>query len=489
MDFISVYIKEQKRYAKQELCELFQCDENKINKCLKELQYYGIIKKVKNDLSQKDLTDLNDFEIEINDSLINNVYYIFTFVGIIIYGYIVLKCYPKYIEEVQPYEEMKEILKVLETYSSSEQELKIFNGTSDYSSFNLLAVILYLLQDYYENGIYTHREEVAELNGEGSIDWNKTISDCFVIVKDGLPYYVNYHTKRSINNEFNYLTRLHKFILTECTRQLNDIELIGLFDYDLLYLSDEKFEDFGGRDYILCKLQNEINIQFNARKLYLLKALYVYISQQKTLSNKTCISLFGTRNYNLVWEKVCAEVFDNKLNCPLDTLILPCSLKKEYKSLKLLDVIDKVQWYGKREDNSYFEKESFKTLRPDIVSIDNINGKSIFVIFDAKYYCMQLEENIILYGQPGVSDVTKQYFYQLSFMQFAKEHKFEIVNNCFLLPTDKNETMELGYVKMDLFKKLGLNDILIFQVPARIIYHYYLENKQIKFNDIQINFK
>ena len=54
MDFISVYIKEQKRYAKQELCELFQCDENKINKCLKELQYYGIIKKVKNDLSKKD---------------------------------------------------------------------------------------------------------------------------------------------------------------------------------------------------------------------------------------------------------------------------------------------------------------------------------------------------------------------------------------------------------------------------------------------------
>ena len=48
-----------------------------------------------------------------------------------------------------------------------------------------------------------------------------------------------------------------------------------------------------------------------------------------------------------------------------------------------------------------------KTLIPDIISIEEgIDYK--FIIMDAKYYNLQLEEDKKLSGYPGIESVTKQ---------------------------------------------------------------------------------
>ena len=61
----------------------------------------------------------------------------------------VLKCYPKYLlEATAPKSELKQVLKVLEKYNSKEQIIRMYNDTSDSSAFNMLAVMLFLLQDY-----------------------------------------------------------------------------------------------------------------------------------------------------------------------------------------------------------------------------------------------------------------------------------------------------------------------------------------------------
>ena len=129
MDFVSVYIKEQKRYTKRELLTMFRFNEDEIEKFIKDLKSYGIVKAVKNEPGQKDLTDLNEADIEITDDTLANdeIYYVFTFVGVITFGNRVLKCYPKYITTHSPYEEVKEVLKVLNKYSASEQMIKMFN--------------------------------------------------------------------------------------------------------------------------------------------------------------------------------------------------------------------------------------------------------------------------------------------------------------------------------------------------------------------------
>lgn len=482
MDFVSVYIREQKRYTKKELLEMFHFNDTEIEKFIKELKSYGILKAVRNEPTQKDLTELNEEDIEITDDTLANdeLYYVFTFVGVITFGNRVLKCYPKYITTAEPYEEIKQVLKVLNKYSSSEQIIKMFNGDEKKGSFNLLAVILYLMQDFYENGIYSNSEDIIEVNGEGNILWNQTISDGFAIINEDKPYYVELFTQHSIDDEYDYFTRLHKTVLTECCKQLDETGLLGLFEFDTLDLSEETLDDFGENEYILYRIQSELNVQFNTRRQLLLKSIYAYISQQKTLTDQSCVSLFGTTSFNLVWEKVCADVFDNKLALTIGKIKLPKPLKEGYnKNNKLIDIIDKPQWIGKNDEGEHFIKESAETLIPDLIGIYD----DTFVIFDAKYYCIQLEEKKVLRGQPGVGDVTKQYLYQLAYKNFILDHGMTAVKNCFLLPTEKNTVVDLGYARIEMLEALGLENIAIRLMPAKDMFHCYLESKKKTFKD------
>ena len=118
--------------------------------------------------------------------------------------------------------------------------------------------------------------------------------------------------------------------------------MIELFELTEINLSDEELDDFGEKDYVLNRLENELNRQFNTRKQILLKVMYAFIQQNGSLHNTDCLSLFGTNNFNLVWEKVCADIMDNQLRERLGALKLPIPLKKEYdNNARLIDLIEK----------------------------------------------------------------------------------------------------------------------------------------------------
>ena len=57
------------------------------------------------------------------------------------------------------------------------------------------------------------------------------------------------------------------------------------------------------------------------------------------------------------------------------------------------------------------------------------------------------------------------------------------VKNCFLMPTDKYGVVDLGYARMPMMEALGLVNISIRLMPARFMYHCYLENKRLTFKD------
>lgn len=491
---ISKFVREQKRYSKNNLKEIFECSEEEVVKIVKRLKEYGVMKTVRNTHEQRELSDLVDEDVEVfdEDNLEDDHLYVFVFVGVIIVYGRVLKCYPKYIyKTAEPRDELRQIIKVLQQYNSKQQIIRMYNDGKNSSAFNLLAVIIFLLNDYYENGVYSNTRNVIESNGNGEIDWNRTINETFAFINGGRPYYVDMRTRKRVNDNFDYFKRLHECVLTTCSKELAAADLMDLFDLTEVKLSEEDLDDFGDKDYVLYRIQNELNVQFNTQKQSVLKTLYSYMSHRGALSDIDSFSMFGTNSFNLVWEKVCAEVLDNQLHTQLRALDLPSELQipegSQYGPTdELIDVIGKPKWMGRADDREPFEKEAEQTLTPDLITIKRSDGEYSFIIFDAKYYTIQLDVQKPLRGQPGVSDVTKQYLYQLAFRDFTRKNGILRVKNCFLMPTEEDTIIEKGTVRMDMLSALELEQIQIRQLSAQRMYAYYLMAKKMDIDQLNL---
>ncbi len=467
---ISKFLREQKRYTQKDLCGKFECSEEKVVPIIRKLKEFGVLKAVKATDPQRDMSDLIDEDIEVADVEVgeNEYLYVFTFVGVIVVAGRALKCYPKYLlGKENPKDELKQVLKVLEKYNSKEQIIRMFNDSSESSSFNLLAVLLFLIQDYYENGVYSNTEDIIESNGSGEILWDKTINETFSLLSNNRPYYIDLQTKKRITNDFDYFKRLHECILTNASKEMKEADLLDLFEITEIDLTDEELDEFGDKEYILYRIENELNTQFNTRKQLVLKTIYAYIDHSGNLHDTDCLSMFGTNSFNLVWESICAEIMDNQLEKQLGTLSLPSPLKSEYdRSWKLIDLIEKPLW-------SATGKTANDTLIPDLITI----AGSQFIIFDAKYYNAKLDAGAVPKGQPGIESVTKQYLYQLAYQRFITDHGFSIVKNCFLLPTEGDEVVNKKTVHMDMLSLLGLQDLEVRLLPAKVAYEHYLTGK------------
>lgn len=435
---------------------------------------------VKSSDVQKNMADLLEEDIEVADVEVgeNEYLYVFTFVGVIVVTGRVLKCYPKYLLNVkEPTDELRKVIKVLEKYNSKEQIVRMFNDSSESSSFNLLAVLLFLLQDYFENEVYTNTEDIIECNGSGEILWDKTINETFTLLSENRPYYTELQTRKRVANDFDFFKRLHECVLTMASKELQDAELLNLFEMAGVDLTDEELEDFGDKEYILYRIENELNTQFNTRKQLVLKTMYAYIDRRGSLYDTDCLSLFGT---NLVWEKVCADIMDNQLDVPLGALKLPVPLKNGYnRRQKLIELIEKPLW-------TITGKCAKDTLIPDLISICKVNGQYQFIIFDAKYYNAHLEKGTAPIGQPGIESVTKQYLYQLAYQKFIEEHEFTAAKNCFLLPTENSGIEDKGEVRMEMLSNLGLQNIKTRLIPADMAYDLYLSRRKMDIDTLKL---
>lgn len=491
---ISVFLREQKRYAQEELVKEFRCSEERTVRILKRLKEYGILKAVKANDTQKDLSDLLDEDIEIADVEVgeNEYLYVFTFVGVVTIEGRVLKCYPKYLlNTTTPKAELKQVLKVLEKYNSKEQIIRMYNDTSDSSAFNMLAVMLFLLQDYFEYGAYTNTQDIIESNGSGDILWDKTINETFTLLSNNRPYYPEMLTMKRVNDDFDFFKRLHECVLTRCTKELRDADILDLFDIMGVDISDEQIEDFGDKEYVLDRIVKELNVQFNTRKQLLLKTLYAYIANSSALDDLDCFSMFGTNSFNLVWERVCAEIMGDQLQKPIGGLRLPMPLAEQYRNMrhkKLIDLIEKPQWSGVSPSGDSFVKQAEDTLIPDIISIVESDENYQFIIFDAKYYNLQLDYNKKLRGQPGIESITKQYLYQLAYQPFVEAHQIRTVRNCFLMPTASDEIIIKGTVSLPMLRNLGLEDIQVRLLPAEAVYRHYLAGSKMDIGELKLDY-
>lgn len=480
------FFRELKHYSIHEIAENLNTNDLKAKNIASVLKRYGVIKVVNR--NTPDLAELSDDDLVLTDGVVdsNDVRYVFNYVGVIVLKNHVIKCYPKYISSSdEPMQEFKQVLKVIKLYSARYALLNVFNGEDDNRSFNKLAVELYLLEDYYANGIYSNDHRIIEDNGIGEILWDRTINTTFALMQDEQPYYLNMLTSRNTIDDDNFFKQLHECILTLCSKSLCDLGLLNIFEIEPVEISLDELDSFGDKDYILYRLDKEIRSQYVTRKQTLLKVLYTYISESDSISSGDGVSLYGTNSFNVLWEKVCASVFDNKLNVTLNKLDLKEPLSEVYSSKSkktLLELVEKPAWYSESEAVPVYPN---KTLIPDLVAIENINGEDHFAILDAKYYNLVLEKDKLM-DNPGVGDVAKQYLYQLAYSDFLKCQKINHVYNVFLMPTEGDIVIHKGRVSFSMLRNLNLKDIEISMLPARYIFECYLHNKKEKLSYLKL---
>lgn len=470
---IGCFFREQERYTQAKIGEMLlgkkdtealtESEEKRIVDLIKRLKEFGVLKRVKKDVV--DLQEIDNDDYSVAPVVLGDTesLYAFCFVGVLWVNEFIIKCYPKYIQNnKEPVTDFKKVLQVIKHYNNKENVIHLQNDGTNGTSFNMLALMLYFLNDYYQNGIYSNAQEIIETNGTGEILWDKTINETFAYIQNKRPFYMELKTRKRVNDETGFFSRLHQCIIGECSRKLESQGLFDIFDDVTQVEFDEtELEDFGDKEYLSYKIERELAVQYNSRKRLLLQSMYAYINNERSIDTNEHFSMFGTTAYHTIWEDVCKKVLCDMLDTRIDTVIKSYIGEKTFKSY-----IKRPSWAG------YEVKD---TLIPDIVTIKD----GYFAIFDAKYYDVNIEFNndgkaTAINRQPGIESITKQYLYELAYKDLLKDL---IPLNAFVFPKELgDETCQRkGVVKFDIMT--DLQDIHILFVNPKKFYEAYLSGQ------------
>ncbi|PTK02305.1 LlaJI family restriction endonuclease [Mammaliicoccus sciuri] len=460
--------REGKQYIIDDLMEIFDVyDRFDIKNIIESLTNVGILR-----MSQS----YEDIELLLSDVVFdeniknNSSFYFFKYVGAVqIKDKYTILVYPKYIDAEKMkldsnsnYNKFKLIMDVIERYDRKKIQNMSTVPELEKNEENLLGISLSILKDFYENGLYQKENEQIVLNGEGRILWNQTVNRSEAYMVNNTPFYLDLYTKSYVTDQKDLVTLIQSIIITEISRNLDTI--LDILDMEKVNLIETTLDEIGNTEFILNILEKELNVQFVSKKQDIIKDLIKYITQNTDEFNEE-ITLVGTKEFNLIWEDICKQIYGNNLNNTfLETgLKAPASndLNDELKSF-----IEKPKW----DVLDYGEFISGSTLKLDVLSINNNNIN----IYDAKYYNIQFEGNKIS-GQPGISDITKQYLYELVFREVIELNNLKVTNQ-FIMPMDefKEDNKIVAYIKLNIFLDLGLQPIGVVLRDCETMYKQYL---------------
>lgn len=464
-------VRELRPYSLAELSEKMGQDEQRTLACVRRLLDCGIVR-------YRTGTEQDDFERADEIGATEEQRYQFRYVGIALVGTTAFVCFPKYIRSNEPpVEELRLMLRVvrrLDTFGELPQA-SLKDGTT-----NRLAVIVRLIELYEERGVYDNYEDSRELNGNGVIDWGRTVDTITPVLSDGRPVYLDYWTKKTRRDESDLVTRLHRAILTECSRFLARSGIAGLLGLGEIGLSDETPEDFGDADVLDSRLERERASQFVTWKQEAIDLMRLYLGEGGIAAEHNQVLCMGTTAYYHAWELACKVAFGDLLDRKLGSLPVELAGKWRGRSREtLLQIIPRPLW--KRPGGGVCGDAD--TLIPDTVTFARGgDGARLFCIYDAKYYVPSESGRIT--GQPGVESVTKQFLYQSAYRNFVLDHGFDHVVNAFLVPSEENEPRLLATVSFPEVLGALTSDIPQFSehidmwlLPANLVFKQYLTSK------------
>ncbi|WP_276926903.1 LlaJI family restriction endonuclease [Parvibacter caecicola] len=406
--------------------------------------------------------------------------YQFRYVGIVVaLGHVII-CYPKYLRSSdRPENQMRQVLSVIRRMG---QEGKLLDPQDGGRRSDQLALMVRLLLLYDEYGMYSNFEETRVPNGPGVIDWQRTIDMETPVISSGTPIYLDLWTRKTRRNEYDLVTRLHWAILSECSRFLTDSGLSVLLSIGTVELTDESPTDIGEPEYLLWVIDRERAGQFVTWKQDVLDLMRAYLSERGADADRGRVLRLGTTSYYHAWEVACKAAFGDLLGHRLREL--PIALANgwhERRSETLLQIIPRPLW---KRAQDMGDAGDVDTLIPDTIAFAETDGRSLFCIYDAKYYA--LNERGKIKGQPGVESITKQFLYQSAYQGFVEDHGFDGVVNTFLVPTENDEPKLLARVSFPgvMSGATGASEkfsdhIDVWALPAHEVFDCYLRRRKL----------
>lgn len=379
---------------------------------------------------------------------VDSEHYQLNFVGLVAYKDVVVSLLPKYSrfgDEAIKLADTITLVKVLKKYEKSrtkEIDSDFFPLQEGAATSNILGLMDYFLKDFIYQGYYEREIEEIIDDGEDYISWEDTIAEISPYFVNKRPYYLNTKNVEYKNDESSIVTAIHQYIIFECHKRYGKILGYELTNVITPYAN---LESLGDTSFLLNVIRRELQSAYNDRSIKLLQAMAAYISNNYATHNKV-LNLFGTKDFEYIWEKVCSTIFNNQ--------------KKQYKNK-----IPTAKW-----ENYYnLSTSDSAPLDPDILSEHESEKDNFFLILDAKYYNITPTKKGFV-RTPGINDIAKQHLYEMIFKAHFENHN---IVNALLFPNDKIEdTYEIfGRVNLEF---LSQNPISLVYINAKIAYDLYL---------------
>ena len=325
------------------------------------------------------------------------------------------------------------VLLAIDRYQKDQARIDAsWNENAD-SRVGLLPLVVMLIRDYLEHGLYTVHYNELERNGQGEIDWERTISGEQPFIQSGRPVYMDYWTEQTLSDENNYFTQLHACLLSVWGKKLAEWGLADVLNASIPSLSESELDEFGDEDYILSRIHGELGRQFvthSRRTLQMIEALVAKTFEAEVLDEHALS--FGMGGVAALWEEAINRVLGTQLDCR----ICECCGVNNPKTFR--DSIPYPIWYritdgvGDKYDRKI--KES-NTWRPDFVRVwkPAEETQPVFVILDAKYYSVVWNQWGHIQGEPGIESISKQFFYKKAYQGLINELGATVIN-AFVFP-------------------------------------------------------
>lgn len=470
-----VFFRELKPYSLTDIMAALGCDAPDALHMVERLMVRGIVC-FRGPSEQNDANGADGMEVRIDEV------YQFRFVGLVALSDWVIVVYPKYFRDSSPSEdELRQIFQVLRRAESWSSAARFAEGGEHAN--DRLPVLLALLDLYAEHGVYSNSIDGHELNGSGVIEWDRTINRHLPILAEGVPIYIDFETRKTLRDESDFITRLHRAVLTECSRELIETGIGELLSVEEVLISEEDVDDFGDVETLVARLERERAIQYIDWKISVLKLLERYLIGRESAIEREDIQSIGTTSFSSIWEKACKVAFGDLLDTQLCDLGIPLSKRWRARSFEtVLQIVPHPVWERLERDGGFRSCGKVRTLIPDTVTFrEGVDGSWIFCIYDAKYYVPSLSDKIT--KQPELESVTKQFLYQSAYRKFVLDHGFDRVVNAFLVPSCDGELRMLARVSFPEVmgsEKAPFSDFVnMWALPATKVFDAYLDGSEL----------
>ena len=347
-----------------------------------------------------------------------------------------------------------------------------------------LELFRFLLEDYATYGPYDHTRPIREYNGEGEIDWVRTVSQITPVMSRNRPAYVELVTRRRTWETANLIARIQEAAIESISAIIEETRLNEVLRLPLFNRPVPSLDDLGGTDFAIQAVRKELNVQFETRRKLMLQNLLHYLENHSAAQTNKVYDVEGTGSFNLVWEHICQEVFGHKeQNIPKP--------KWKYQLGDLwvdADDLNEDTPDANEDDSQSLEDAEANTLIPDVVT--QVENK--WYILDAKYYKPQYGKKSVS-KVPSVSDVIKQYFYEMAIdkQNAADGSTINVHGNAFIMPAqvalasdaslnDKPLLIRRGTISLNfpLLNARDLHPIQVFEMNPERAMEIYLGRQE-----------